>query len=118
MKGCGDVAFSYREVETGLLGGGNLPQMPRYISWDNVIDMFLTRQPIAPTYHVVSSSQQAPASQIMMTEESMVSAEVNLRDEEESVGGQARVNRNPPTVPTAQAQPVPQRAGNSGSKKG
>jgi len=25
MKGCGDVAFSYREVENGLLGGGNLP---------------------------------------------------------------------------------------------
>ena len=57
MKGCGDVAFSYREVETGLLGGGHLSQMPRYISWDNVIDMFLTRQPIAPTYQVVSNSQ-------------------------------------------------------------
>jgi hypothetical protein len=52
----------------------------------------------------------------MMTEESMVSAEVNLRDDEESVGGQGRVNRNQQTI--QQAQPVAQKAGNSGSKKG
>ena len=56
MRNCGDVAFSYKDVESGLLGNAsmqaNLPMMPRYLSWDNIIDMFLTRQAAAATYHV------------------------------------------------------------------
>lgn len=33
-----DVAFSYKEVENGLM------HMPKYITWDNVIDVFLVKQ--------------------------------------------------------------------------
>ena len=40
MKRCGEVAFSYKEVEAGLSGVG----VQRYLSWDNVIDMFLAKQ--------------------------------------------------------------------------
>lgn len=44
---CGDVSFSYQEVLRGLSGGdppaGTAIRIPKYISWDNVIDMFLSR---------------------------------------------------------------------------
>jgi hypothetical protein len=42
LKSCGEVSFSYREVEQGL-SGCQYPQQ-KYITWDNVIDMFLSRQ--------------------------------------------------------------------------
>lgn len=37
-KTCSEVAFKYKEVESGIL------HMPKYITWDNVIDVFLTKQ--------------------------------------------------------------------------
>jgi hypothetical protein len=44
---CGEVSFSFQEVLRGISGGdppvGTAVRMPKYISWDNVIDMFLSR---------------------------------------------------------------------------
>ena len=37
-KSCSDVAFSYKDVDSGVAS------MPKYITWDNVIDVFLTKQ--------------------------------------------------------------------------
>lgn len=37
FKNTSDVAFSYKEVEKGVV------QMPKYITWDNVIDVFLSK---------------------------------------------------------------------------
>ena len=36
-KSSSDVAFAYKEVEQGV------EQMPKYITWDNVIDVFLSK---------------------------------------------------------------------------
>lgn len=36
-KNCSEVAFSYKEVENGV------NKMPKYITWDNIIDIFLTK---------------------------------------------------------------------------
>lgn len=38
FKTTSDVAFSYKEVETGVIN------MPKYITWDNIIDVFLSKQ--------------------------------------------------------------------------
>lgn len=38
IRNCGEIAFSYKEVETTLTQGNQ-----RFISWDNIIDVFLTR---------------------------------------------------------------------------
>lgn len=38
IRTCGEIAFSFKEVETFLSQGSQ-----RYITWDNVIDVFLTR---------------------------------------------------------------------------
>jgi len=44
---CGEVSFSYAEVLRAISGGdppvGTGVRLPRYITWDNVIDMFLSR---------------------------------------------------------------------------
>jgi len=37
LKQCSDVSFSFKEVENGIVN------MPKYITWDNVIDVFLTK---------------------------------------------------------------------------
>lgn len=37
-KHCSEVAFTYKEVENGV------NKMPKYITWDNVIDIFLSKQ--------------------------------------------------------------------------
>ena len=37
-KTCSDVAFSYKDVEFGIM------HMTKYITWDNVIDVFLKKQ--------------------------------------------------------------------------
>eukprot|EP00347_Sterkiella_histriomuscorum_P016987 403351092 len=37
FKNCSEVAFSYKEVESGVI------KMPEYITWDNIIDVFLTK---------------------------------------------------------------------------
>jgi hypothetical protein len=36
-KNSSEVAFTYKEVELGVT------KMPKYITWDNVIDIFLTK---------------------------------------------------------------------------
>jgi hypothetical protein len=36
-KNSSEVAFTYKEVEIGVT------KMPKYITWDNVIDIFLTK---------------------------------------------------------------------------
>lgn len=38
FKSSSDVSFTYKEVEYGIM------HMPKYITWDNVIDVFLTKQ--------------------------------------------------------------------------
>jgi hypothetical protein len=45
MRSCGEIAFSYREVEDSLSRG----HVQRYISWDHIIDVFLSRQAPPPT---------------------------------------------------------------------
>ena len=37
-KSCSDVSFTYKDVEFGIM------HMPKFITWDNVIDVFLTKQ--------------------------------------------------------------------------
>ena len=44
IKNCGEVCFSYKEVENGLQN-----TELKYISWDHVIDMFLSRQSATTT---------------------------------------------------------------------
>lgn len=37
FKTSSEVAFTYKEVEGGVIG------MPKYLTWDNIIDIFLTK---------------------------------------------------------------------------
>ncbi len=43
-KNCSEVAFTYKEVEQGVQA------MPQYITWDNVIDIFLTKSFAVPSF--------------------------------------------------------------------
>lgn len=56
LKTSSDISFTYLEVETGIY------HMPKFINWDNVIDVFLTKQNqysfIHPTTEVKSNNNQ------------------------------------------------------------
>ena len=53
-KNCSEVAFSYKEVENGII------KMPKYITWDNIIDIFLTK---SFAQSIISNPKQSNAFQ-------------------------------------------------------
>jgi len=73
-KQSSEVAFSFKDV------WASVQQLPPYITWDNVIDIFLTKH---LTTSIISNSQQAPIS----SEDYYGSAQTN----KQSIAGSVKI---------------------------